>query len=581
MKRKVIVVLATLCLVTSLVSCGGGESKGTSTDKVGATSAGATQDLKGNESIKATNPEKLPKVAQDRKDTIVIGMSAPKGEFLPIYSSTTYDAWVGDIVFSKLISNDKEGNAIPSLAEKFDISEDGKTYKFTLRKGVKFTNGEEVKAKDVAFTYTTLCDPSYDGPRSSYVEGLVGYEEYNKGDAKNVAGIKVVDDYNIEFTLKESDAPGIWNFVMGIMSESVYKFEKGNIQPLKEKMTKLKLIGSGPYKFVHFKPGQEVKLVKNDNYFEGAPKIPNVVLKVTNGTTQIQELVTGNVDIEHNAVQPKPENIEQLKAAGFLTEELYQANSYGYMGLNLESPKLKDKAVRQALAYGLNRKAFMDSYYQGYGEVANTHILPTSWAFNKEVKDLYPYDPEKANKMLDEAGWKDTNNNGIRDKDGVELEISWLTYTGSKYVDTLTPIVIDSWKQIGVKVVPELMEFSSMADKVRNDRDFEMYNMAWSMDLDPDSVEIFAIEQDKKGGFNSNRWRNEKADKLLKDAKKALDKNERIKLYGEWQKEFAEDLPYIVLGYSKDMSVVSSRVKNFEPSTFIDWTYQIHKMELE
>ena len=319
MKRKVIVVLATLCLVTSLVSCGGGESKGTSTDKVGATSAGATQDLKGNESIKATNPEKLPKVAQDRKDTIVIGMSAPKGEFLPIYSSTTYDAWVGDIVFSKLISNDKEGNAIPSLAEKFDISEDGKTYKFTLRKGVKFTNGEEVKAKDVAFTYTTLCDPSYDGPRSSYVEGLVGYEEYNKGDAKNVAGIKVVDDYNIEFTLKESDAPGIWNFVMGIMPESVYKFEKGNIQPLKEKMTKLKLIGSGPYKFVHFKPGQEVKLVKNDNYFEGAPKIPNVVLKVTNGTTQIQELVTGNVDIEHNAVQPKPENIEQLKAAGFLT----------------------------------------------------------------------------------------------------------------------------------------------------------------------------------------------------------------------------------------------------------------------
>lgn len=578
MKRKIVTILASICLVTSLVSCGGA---GDTAGKTDGNTPGATQDLAKSEVLAATNPEKLPQKAKDRKDTLIVGMAAPKGDFLPGYASTTYDGYVRDLVFPALISNDKDGKAIPDLAEKFEISPDGKVYKFTLRKGVKFHNGEELKAKDVVFSLTTLADPSYDGPRSGYVAGVVGYEEYNKGDAKEVSGIKALDEYTVEVTLKEGDAAGIWNFEAGIMPESVYKFEKGQIQPLKDKMNKNELVGAGPYKFVHFKPGQEVKLEKFDDYYAGAAKIPNIVMKVTNITTSIQEMVSGDIDIQDKYIQARPENIEQLKAAGFLTEHIYQANSYGYAGLNLESPKLKEKEVRQALAYGLNRQAFMDAYYQGYGEVTNTHILPTSWAYNPEVKDMYKYDPAKANEMLDAAGWKDTNGNGVRDKGGVELELSWLTYTDSKYVDTLLPIVIDSWKQIGVKATPELMEFSSMADKVRNDRNFDIYNMAWSLSIDPDPTEIFAIEQDKKGGFNSNRWRNEEADKLMKEAKKELDQNKRKELYGKWQLLFAQDLPYICLGVSKDMTVVNSRVKNYEPSTFIKWTHQVHKMELE
>ena len=578
MKKRLIAALSAVVLSTSMfVACGGEEPATEGGDKGTAGEEAGSKDLEASELMAAKDPTKLPQVAKDRKDTLIVGMSAPKGEFLPGYSSTLYDGWVADLVFTGLVTNNEKGEFIPYAAESWEVSEDEKTYTFKLRDDIKFTNGEAFTAADVEFTYLMMADPSYDGPRSSFSSGLVGYEEYNKGDAKNIEGLKVIDDHTISFTTKEVNGAVIENYSMGILPKSVYGFEKGNIQPLKDQLAKP--VGSGPYKFTDFKPGQEVVFEKNDDYFEGAPKIPKVVMKVTNATTVIQELISGNVDIEQS-VGAKPENIQQLQEPGFLDLNLFKANSYGYMGLNLESEKLSDPKVRQALVYGLNRKGFMDAYYQGYGEVTNTHILPTSWAYNPAVGDAYAYDTEKANALLDEAGWKDTNGDGTRDKDGVELNISWLTYTDSKYVDTLIPIVQDSWKQIGVKVTPELMEFSSMADKVRNDRDFEMYNMAWSLSIDPEPSELFAIEQNKKGGFNSNRWVNEKADKLLKDAKATSDMDKRKELYGEWQEIFVEDLPYICLGVSKNLSASSSRVKNYKPSTFIDWTDDIHLLEL-
>ena len=578
MKRK-LVTLLTAGLATSMlfVACGGGAEKpaeGNNNGSSSGSSSGETRDLSKPERIEATNPSALPEAAKNRTDTLIVGTTDPKGEFVPIYGSTKYDSWVNELIFSGLISNNEKGEPIPDVAESFEVSEDGKTYTFKLNKGIKFTNGEELKAKDVAFTFTSICDPGYDGPRMDAVRNLVGYEEYNKGDATSVEGIKVIDDYTIEFTNKEVDAKGIWNFEYGIMPESVYAFEKGNFQAVKDKL--LQPVGSGPYKFVHFKQGQEVKFEKNPDYWKGEPKIPYVVMKVTNAQTLLQELMAGTVDIDR--VGATPENIEPLKQAGFLNMDLYMQNGYGYMGMNFGSDKVKDPKVRQALVYGLNRQGFMDSYYQGYGQVYNSHILPTSWAYNPDVPK-YEYNPDKANELLDEAGWKDTNGNGVRDKDGVELELQWLTYTDSKYVDSLIPIVQQSWEQIGVKVTPELMEFGTMLDKV-DKREYDIFNAAWSLSIDPDPSELFTIAQDVPGGFNNVGWRNEEADKLLKEGKSTIDQEARKKAYYEWQLKFSEDLPYILLGNAQEMFASSSRVKGYQPSTYIDWTYDIHKLEL-
>ena len=137
-----------------------------------------------------------------------------------------------------------------------------------------------------------MADPNYDGPRTGHVEGLVGYEDYNKGDATSIEGLKVIDDHTVSFTTKEVDAGAIWNCGMGILPKSVYGFEKGDIQKIKDKLAEP--VGAGPYKFVHYKPSQEIKVEKNDSYYEGAPKIPNIVMKVTTKQTEIQELVSGD-----------------------------------------------------------------------------------------------------------------------------------------------------------------------------------------------------------------------------------------------------------------------------------------------
>ncbi|EGS5728941.1 peptide ABC transporter [Clostridium perfringens] len=576
MKRKLVILLtAGLAASMLFVACGGGANNATEGNSNGSESGGTTKDLSKPERIEASNPSALPDAAKNRTDTLIVGTTDPKGEFVPIYSSTLYDSWVNKLVFDGLISNNEKGEAVPNVAESYEVSEDGKTYTFKLNKGIKFTNGQELTAKDVAFTFTSICDPGYDGPRMDAVSNLVGYEEYNKGDAKSVEGIKVIDDYTISFTNKNVDAAGIWNFEYGIMPESVYKFEKGNFQAVKDKL--LEPVGSGAYKFVHFKPGQEVKFEKNPDYWKGEPKIPYIVMKVTNAQTLLQELMAGTVDIDR--VGAKPENIDPLKQAGFLNLDLYMQNGYGYIGLNYGSDKVKDPKVRQALLYGLNREGFMQSYYQGYGQVYNSHILPTSWAYNPDVPK-YEYNPEKAKELLDEAGWKDTNGNGVRDKDGVELELQWLTYTGSKYVDALIPIVQQSWEQIGVKVTPELMEFGTMMDKVNN-REYDIFNGAWNLSIDPDPSGIFAISQDVPGGFNNIGWRNEEADKLLKEGKGTTNQEERKKAYAEWQLKFSEDVPYILLGNAQEMFASNARVKGYNPSTYIDWTHDVYKLELD
>ncbi|MGL4454028.1 MAG: ABC transporter substrate-binding protein [Sarcina sp.] len=576
MKKRLIAALSAVVVCTGLFAgCGGStepvkeEGKETSTEEAKSEFS---------EISLAKDESKLPKAAADRKDTLVVGLSAPKGEFLPGYAATTQDQRVVELAFAGLIGNDEKGNPIPEVAESWEISEDEKTYTFKLRKDVKFSNGEALTAKDVEFTYLMMADPKYDGPRTGHVEGLVGYEEYNKGDAKNIEGLKVIDDFTVSFTTKNVDAKAIWNCGMGILPKSVYGFEKGDIQKVKDKLAEP--VGAGPYKFVHYKPGQEIKFEKNDAYFKGTPKVPNIVMKMTTKQTEIQELVSGSVDLIEQ-INGTMENVEQLTTAGFLDTHQYAANSYGYIGLNMESPKLKDKEVRQALTYGMNRQALVDAFYGGNAQIMNAHITPSSWAYNPAIKDAYKYDPDKANKMLDDAGWKDTNNNGVRDKDGVELDITWITYTGSKYVETLTPIVIDSWKKIGVKVTPELMEFPSMADKVRNTRDFEMFNMAWSLSIDPDPSEIFAIEQNKKGGYNSVRWVNEEADKILKEARVTTDQAKRKELYNKWQEIFADELPYICLDISKELASSNSRVENYRPSTYKPWTTDIHLVELK
>lgn len=566
MKRKGLgILVAILTMVFVLTSCGGGTS----------TKAPEKVDQMTAELVKGTNPEKLPDVAKNRKDTLIVGGETPDGKFNPIYSGDVYTSWATGLVFEGLLTNDRQGNPVPLVAEKWEVSEDQKTYTFHIRKGIKFSNGEELTADDVAFTYTAMADPNYDGPRADAVQNLVGYEEYNKGDAASVSGIKVVDKYTISFTEKEVKAPALLgDFIFQIMPKSIYGFEKGGIQKLKDLFEKP--VGAGPYLFKSWKAGQEVVFEANPNYWQGAPKIKNIIMKKTTAQTNIQELSSGGIDIDTAAA--KPENIDMIKAAGFLDIQLFPDNGYGYMGWNTRLDMFSDKKVRQALMYGLNRQGFVDAYYKGYATVCNVPISPVSWGYTEDVNQ-YQYDPEKANKLLDEAGWV-KKDDGFRYKNDKKFVIHWMTYTGSKYVETLIPIVKENWKALGIEVIPELMEFSTLTSKVFDNQEFEMFNMAWSLSIDPDPSGIFGKAQDVKGGFNSVGWSTEESERIMAEALKTTDQAKRKELYNQWMKLANEELPYLFLSQNKQMYVLSSRVKNIDFGPYRDWTYDIHKAEL-
>ncbi len=570
MKRKSIALLSSL-LAGSMVLSACSKPQGD-----GKKPGQPDKDKKVNEIIKAEDPSKLPATAKERKDTLIVGITAPSGKFNPIYSDSVYDSYVTSLIFDGLVTNDKEGKPIANVAKEWKVSDDNKTYTFTLNQGIKFTNGDELTADDVAFTYTALCDPKYDGPRMDAVEKLVGYKEYKEGSATTVSGIKVIDKYNISFTLTDVKAPAILgDFIYGIMSKKYYGFEKGGIQKLKDNF--LKPMGSGAYKLTDYKPGSTVSFAKNDGFWKGAPKIPNIIMKVTNAQTNIQELQAGTVDIDR--IPPNNKNITMLKQSGFLDLQLFPDNGYGYIGLNTRLPMFSDKKVRQALMYGLDRKSFLDSYYNGYAEPCNVPISIVSWAYNDQV-NKYEYDMEKAKKLLDEAGWKVGADGKTREKDGKKFVIHWKTYTGSKYVDNLIPIVKDNWGKLGIEVVPELVEFATLSEKVYDKQDFEMYNMAWTLSIDPDPSGIFGASQDVMGGFNAVGWHPDKSEELMKKGLVETDLKKRAEIYKEWGALINEELPYLFLNNNKNMWAVSSRVKNMNLASYIDWTVDIHKVEL-
>jgi peptide/nickel transport system substrate-binding protein len=513
------------------------------------------------------------------EDTLIVGTHETKGEFMPAYYGTTYDGYVNQLIFDQLLANNEKGELIPSVAKDWKVSDDKKTYTFHLRDDVKFTDGTPLTAKDVEFTYLTIADPNYDGRYITMVSDIKGYKEYHEdknGKVKSISGIKVEDKYTISFTFNEAMVTNIYNCQMLIMPKHYYGFEKGDIPKLKTLMQKP--LGSGKYIFVKYEPKQYIEFKANPDYFGGAPKIPKLIMKFTTSETMLQELEKGGVDIQLE-VPPSPENKEIIDDTKFLSICDFPGNNYGYMGFNLRDPRLADKNVRKALVYGFDRKAFADLYYKGYADVCNQPISEASWAYSDDV-EKYEYDVDKANKLLDEAGWK-VGSDGIREKDGKKLSFVWDTYTDSKYVETLIPMLKDNWQKIGVKVEPNLMDFNALADKVYTQRKFDMYNMSWTLTLDPDAYDLFHSDADIPDGNNSVGFRNAENDKLIMEERKEFDPEKRKVIIKEWADLIGDELPYMFLTQNTNWDIYSERVKNYKTSPFVDWTYIVNQLELE
>ncbi|MGU3440062.1 ABC transporter substrate-binding protein [Bacillus cereus] len=546
-------------LSSSLVlsACGGQEDTA-STEPV------KQQDLKNVkiEKIAATDKTKVPDKAKNRKDTLVVGISKPGGVFLPYFQQNGWDGNVTSVIFASLVSTDKQGKPIPELAEKWDVSSDQLTYTFHLRKNLKFSDGSPLTADDVAFTLTLLHDKAYEGEVDISQYAVKGGKEYKEGKATSIEGIQVVDPQTIKITTEKVNSQAI--FVLGgtVLSKAYYgKDYKQNTSLDYLKDLYGKPLAAGPYKFEKYIPGQEVRFVANENYYAGKPKIQNFIYKITSGDTKLQLFQTGEVD--HTGLGTGDEVLEQVKALEFANIQIETAPSFSYIYMNNNKPYLKDKKVRQALIYGLDRKKYVDTALKGYGTVANVPIHPTSWAYTEEGVNKYEYDKGKAKKLLDEAGWK-VGWDGIREKDGQKLKLSYFGPSSAKDSDLLIPIAKENYKEIGVEFNPEFMDFNTMLSKV-NKGDYDLASVSTPITSDPSET---AGEYLSTANETSLGYKNAKVDELIQKGIETVDIEKRKPIYKELYKELSDDPPVILLNYRRTITGYNGNIKGIDPEKY-------------
>ncbi|MCD2336246.1 ABC transporter substrate-binding protein [Bacillus cereus] len=551
-------VFSVLISSSLVLSACGGQEDAASTEPV------KQQDLKNVkiEKIAATDKTKVPDKAKNRKDTLVVGISKPGGVFLPYFQQNGWDGNVTSVIFASLVSTDKQGKPIPELAEKWDVSSDQLTYTFHLRKDLKFSDGSPLTADDVAFTLTLLHDKAYEGEVDISQYAVKGGKEYKEGKATSIEGIQVVDPQTIKITTEKVNSQAI--FVLGgtVLSKAYYgKDYKQNTSLDYLKDLYGKPLAAGPYKFEKYIPGQEVRFVANENYYAGKPKIQNFIYKITSGDTKLQLFQTGEVD--HTGLGTGDEVLEQAKALEFANIQIETAPSFSYIYMNNNKPYLKDKKVRQALIYGLDRKKYVDTALKGYGTVANVPIHPTSWAYTEEGVNKYEYDKEKAKKLLDEAGWK-VGSDGIREKDGQKLKLSYFGPSSAKDSDLLIPIAKENYKEIGVEFNPEFMDFNTMLSKV-NKGDYDLASVSTPITSDPSET---AGEYLSTANETSLGYKNAKVDELIQKGIETVDIENRKPIYKELYKELSDDPPVILLNYRRTITGYNGNIKGIDPEKY-------------
>ncbi|EIK0276454.1 ABC transporter substrate-binding protein [Staphylococcus pseudintermedius] len=529
--------------------------------------------------------------------TLTVGIAEPpEGNFQSIFTGSTGDSNVIDFFNDSLIDVGDDLKIKPKILSWEKDKNDDLKYTFKVKKGIQWQDGNPFTINDWVFTLETLADPDYDGPRYSGVAVIQGAEEKRNGQADRISGIKKIDDYTAEITFKEHKANNLLElWTSAPISEKVFK-DIPVKDMAKSDAVRKNPIGIGPYKVKRIVDGESVELVKNKDYWRGEPNIDNINLRVVEQTSMTQALENGDIDM---ATITAP-IAKEIKDSGSENLQLLQApsTSYAIVGFVLndydkkaqkigkERPKYQDKKLRQAMAYAINRKEWIDAFYYGYGKPLNGLIPSAHWSGAKEgdVKE-YKYDVDKAKQLLDEGGYKDKDGDGFReDPQGKSFVVNLKHYAGSNPTfEPRTAALKGYWEKVGLKTKVEMEEFGKYSsDLEKSSKDMEVYFRTWQQGSDPDPSELYR----STALWNESRYNNPKADKILDEAVDTKvvgdDNDKRKEKYLEWQKIMAEDVPVIPIVELEDVTAVSSRVKNFEvslkgPNPIYEWSVEDKK----
>lgn len=496
--------------------------------------------------------------AQDYGDALINGSFSDARTLLPILASDSASSEVCGLIFNGLVKYDKNINLIGDLAESWEIKDDGLVIIFHIRKDVHWHDGQKFSAKDVEFTYQKLISPDVRTPYS--------------GDFERVKSLEVLDDYTIRVSYKEPFAPGLSSWSMPILPKHLLEKEDFNTTRFARHP-----IGTGPYKFKSWSAQNKIELVANPDYFEKRPFIDRQIYRVIpDQATIFLELQALGVD----SATLTPLQFSRQTQNQFFNEYYRKFKlssfSYTYLGYNLRNPLFNDKRVRQALNCAVDKEEIIKIVLLGLGEVATGPFVRESWAYNAKVEPA-PFDQEQARRLLKEAGWLDTNHDGWLDKNGENFEFTIITNQGNDERIKIAEIIQRRLKDIGIKVKIKVVEWSVLLTEFLDKRNFDAILMGWSLGRDPDNYDIWHSSKTREGEFNFINYKNAEVDKLLEDARRRFNQEERKLDYQKIQQVLYEDQPYMFLYVSNSLPILSSRFRGVSPAplgigyNLIDW----------
>jgi len=468
--------------------------------------------------------------------TLVVGFDAMSDSYDP----AVFTNWMGingiNNVFDTLLQTKDGAKFEPGLATSWTISSDGLVYTFKLRQGVKFHDGTAFNAEAVKFSFERQLDPKhpYHAPGMTQAQLAFG----------SVARIEMLGEYELRLVLKQPNAAQLANlciFSTGIVSPEAVK-KLGADFPAKP-------VGSGPFRFERLDKGQQIVLGAFRDYWGGAPKVDRVIIKaIPEDSARKAALLAGEIDL---TTYVDPKDVKDLKANRNLKVEQSVANSTGYMGMNQRHPVLAKQKVRQALSYGVNRQQIVDVIFEGQMKVAGGWLPPVLFAHDPGLQNFYTYDPEKAKKLLAEAG----HPNGFEVYFDVQAAAHW---------PRLAELVQEDFRKIGVKATIRKGDPSAMVAMVNGGK-HDIFFMDWTGgNLDPDYFMISPFHSDSPRAKGRLFYANAEYDKLVIDAQKTADTAKRKQLYVAAQKVLLEDPGMAFLYYNVFTAAMSKKVSGFE-----------------
>lgn len=511
-----------------------------------------------------------------RTETLVVTASNLSQNFHPFYATRTTETWVRDLVFEGLLSHDDTGNPVPMMAEAFEISDDGLEYVFSVKDDLFFHDGSRVKTTDVLFSYEVLANEQYSGEHRLFIDGVVGVTEFRSGEAATISGIEIIDDKTIKFRFDSPSIYNVWGFESPIIPEHVYRFSSWD----NFIMNSNNPVGTGPMTLVAVEKDNQIELKRNAFYHGIKTNVNRVIIKAMSPMMALELFANGSVDIV--AVSSTKEHYDKLKEITFAETIEFPSNAFNYIGINHDHPILKDKKVRQALAYAFDRDEFIKTEWQNHAIPSNSPVPETHWTYpDEQALNIYSYDIEKAKILLNDAGWIQDNEKGVRMKDGERLELTINAFSDVSWSYNLANAIKVQWEKIGAIVNVEFMDFNMLKDKVFNERSAMLWVMAWHLPVDYDPARLYGTIATGPKGFNVGNYNNTKAEELFIKLRTAFDDTARMNLVSEWISLANEDLPYIYIAHLNELWGVNNRVQNIKIGPYSNWVGSIQNIVLK